>query len=376
MLALDLVENQRRLGVIALPHPVPGRVVEGVDVAGDVARVRPRPAAPPSVAQAESGTQADGEREEQRGTGFDLHGGLLSGGSGGGQAASRIRAARAMNARFNGASLTRLCYARPPCCACSPSPTLFPNGARPTLGVFVERQTRALAALPDVEVEVVAPVGLPAWPLSLHPHYAAAARAAGAGDAERPRPSTARATGSGRGSARPAPRGRWPTALLPVLREIRARFPFDVIDAEFFWPDGPAAMRLAAALGVPFSVKARGSDIHHLGRAARRRARRSSRPGKAAGGLLAVSAALKRDMVALGLPDGEDPRPSYRHRPRRASVPSASGAKAALGVGGPLLVARRPSHAAQGPGSRARGAGADSGRDPAPRRRRPRPRPA
>ena len=50
--------------------------------------------------------------------------------------------------------------------------TLFPNGLRPTLGGFVERQTQALAAQPGVEVQVVAPVGLPIWPLSLHPHYA------------------------------------------------------------------------------------------------------------------------------------------------------------------------------------------------------------
>ena len=50
--------------------------------------------------------------------------------------------------------------------------TLFPNGARPTFGVFVERQTCALAARDDVAVEVVAPVGLPIWPLSRHPHYA------------------------------------------------------------------------------------------------------------------------------------------------------------------------------------------------------------
>src|SRR5215218_8058374 len=50
--------------------------------------------------------------------------------------------------------------------------TLYPNGVRPTFGVFVERQTCALAARDDVEVVVVAPVGLPAWPLSLHPHYA------------------------------------------------------------------------------------------------------------------------------------------------------------------------------------------------------------
>src|SRR5712671_5918370 len=50
--------------------------------------------------------------------------------------------------------------------------TLFPSGARPTFGVFVERQTCALAAREGVAVEVVAPVGLPVWPLSLHPHYA------------------------------------------------------------------------------------------------------------------------------------------------------------------------------------------------------------
>src|SRR5688572_1634606 len=54
--------------------------------------------------------------------------------------------------------------------------TLFPNAVRPTLGVFVERQTLGLAGRDDVELEVVAPVGLPLWPLSLHPHYAALGR--------------------------------------------------------------------------------------------------------------------------------------------------------------------------------------------------------
>src|ERR1700712_584526 len=50
--------------------------------------------------------------------------------------------------------------------------TLFPNGARPTLGVFVERQTRALAAREGVAVEGGGPGGVPGWPLSHHPHYA------------------------------------------------------------------------------------------------------------------------------------------------------------------------------------------------------------
>jgi len=215
--------------------------------------------------------------------------------------------------------------------------TLFPNGLKPTLGVFVERQTRALAARGDVEVEVVAPIGLPPWPLSLHPHYAPL-RALPASEildglrVHRPRyrvwPVVGRA-----GAAR-----RMAQALLPLLRETRARFPFDVIDAEYFWPDGPAAMRLAAALGVPFSVKARGSDIHLWG-AREGFAEQIVAAGRAAAGLLAVSGALKRDMAAIGLP-AEKIRVHHTGIDLAAFRPAAdrAAAKAALGVAGPLLV--------------------------------------
>jgi len=215
--------------------------------------------------------------------------------------------------------------------------TLFPSGLRPTLGIFVERQTLALAAREDVELEVVAPVGLPHWPLSLHPHYAPL-RALPPGE-----------TRNGLFVHRPHYRV-WPRmgqagtarsmadALLPLLRDIRARFAFDVIDAEFFWPDGPAAMHLARALGLPFSVKARGSDIHVWG-ARPGIAAQIVEAGRAAAGMLAVSAALKRDMAALGLPED-------RIRVHRTGIDldlfrpaGRAAAKAALGVTGPLLVA-------------------------------------
>jgi len=49
-----------------------------------------------------------------------------------------------------------------------------------------------------------------------------------------------------------------------VLSAVRGQ-EFDVVDAQFFYPDGPAAMRVAAALGLPYSVKARGADISHFG---------------------------------------------------------------------------------------------------------------
>jgi glycosyltransferase involved in cell wall biosynthesis len=124
--------------------------------------------------------------------------------------------------------------------------------------------------------------------------------------------------------------------LLPRLRALRRDFRFDAIDAEFFWPDGVAAMHLARALGVPFSVKARGSDIYHWGDV----------PGigeqvvaaaEGAAGLLAVSASLKDEMVRRGMPadkilvhhTGAD-LTLFQPRDRAA-------AKAELGVAGSLL---------------------------------------
>ena len=214
--------------------------------------------------------------------------------------------------------------------------TLFPNAVRPTLGVFVERQALALAARAGVAVELVAPVGLPAWPLSLHPHYAPLRRLPLRETwkglvVHRPRYRVWPLVGT-RGTARSLAR-----ALLPLLREIRARFPFDVIDAQYFWPDGPAAMRLAEAIGVPFSVKARGSDIYHWGDRPGIAAE-IAEAGRRAGGLLAVSGSLKAEMVARGLP-GDAIRVHHtgvdldRFRP----VDRAA-AKARLGVSGPLLV--------------------------------------
>ena len=179
--------------------------------------------------------------------------------------------------------------------------TLFPNGAQPNLGGFVARQTHALAAQPAVQVEVVAPVGLPLWPLSLHSRYAPLRKLPLSETVDglvvhRPRYRVWPGLGQ-RGTA-----ARLAAALLPLLKAIRRRFAFDVIDAEFFWPDGPAAMRFAEALGVPFSVKARGADIHLWGTQAGI-GEQIVAAGRAAGGLLAVSGALKADMAALGMPE-------------------------------------------------------------------------
>lgn len=214
--------------------------------------------------------------------------------------------------------------------------TLFPNAAEPVLGVFVERQTLGLAALEDVTVEVVAPIGLPPWPLSRHPHYRARAalprRETWKGlSVHRPRYPVLPVIGA-RWTARSLAR-----RLVPYLGDLRRRCPFDVIDAEFFWPDGPAAVAAARALGVPCSIKARGSDIHLWGKVPSI-ADQVAAAGCAANGVLAVSEALRRDMIALGMP-------AARIAVHRTGVDAdrfvpvdRTLAKAALGVSGPLLV--------------------------------------
>jgi teichuronic acid biosynthesis glycosyltransferase TuaC len=211
--------------------------------------------------------------------------------------------------------------------------TLYPDAARPSFGIFVERQTLALAARPDLEVAVVAGAGLPPWPLALHPHYRA----------RRILPAMERR----QSLAVHRPRFRiWPwlapagaarslaEAALPVARRLGC----DVIDAEFFWPDGVAAMHLAEALGLPFSVKARGSDIHYWGcRPAI--AAQMLEAARRAGGLLAVSAALKRDMAATGMPEE---RIRVHHTGvdlERFRPIDRDAAKRGLGVDGPLIVA-------------------------------------
>ncbi len=214
--------------------------------------------------------------------------------------------------------------------------TLFPDATRPNFGVFVERQTLGLAAHPDVVLKAVAPIGLPPGVFKRVAHYAKLAtlpaRESWKGiDVHRPR-----------FAVRPLLKGRRHPAELvralgPVLDAIRQDFAFDVIDASFFFPDGPAAVALGKRYGVPVSIKARGADIHHWGTASATAAR-VRRAGRDAAGMLAVSAAMKADMVAMGLPaerirvhhTGVD-QDRFRPRDRIAG-------KASLGVTGPLVV--------------------------------------
>jgi teichuronic acid biosynthesis glycosyltransferase TuaC len=214
--------------------------------------------------------------------------------------------------------------------------TLFPSAARPNFGIFVERQTAALAARDGMDVTVINPVGLPPWPMSLTRRYGAL----NALDAHenwrglnvyRPRFTLIPKLG---GPINPEMIAR---AVLPLAKKLHAQNPFDLIDAEFFYPDGPAAMRIAKALGVPFTVKARGSDIHHWA-AFKRSKDQILKAADNASAILAVSAALKGDMAVLGM-DADKITVHYTGLDKGRFVPrDRESEKAKLGITGPLVL--------------------------------------
>ena len=182
--------------------------------------------------------------------------------------------------------------------------TLFPCPARPGFGGFVASQMQAVAALAAageaVELTMVNPIGLPPWPLRARAPYrnfvaTPAVTKLGGLEVHHPRFLTL----PGLPESNPA---RVVRAILPLVRRLHAEAPFDLIDAQFTFPDAPAAHAIALALGLPLTTKARGSDVIYWGRRASAH-RQILAAGRYAARQLTVSESLRREMVAIGLPD-------------------------------------------------------------------------
>lgn len=216
--------------------------------------------------------------------------------------------------------------------------TLFPSGARPGHGIFVETRLRELVKSGRVESRVVAPV--PWFPSGAERfgEYARFART--------PR----RETRNGLDVLHPryALPPKVGMSVAPLLLALGARgavrrlldegFEFDVIDAHYYYPDGVAAALLAQWFGKPFTVTARGSDLNLISRYALPRRMMRWAADRAAASI-GVSAALVDVLRGWGLaPDrlhvmrnGVDLQ-RFRPQPRAQ-------ARAALGLSGdPLLL--------------------------------------
>ncbi len=174
--------------------------------------------------------------------------------------------------------------------------TLWPNEARPQFGTFVARSLEALQQHSHWDVTVINPIGLPPVALGKYRAQARAARYEVEHDIAVHRPVFRLIPRFG-GRLNPALIAR---AVLPLARRLHQDAPYDLVDAQFFYPDGPAALRVAEALKLPLSIKARGADIHFWGARSYGRAALLETADKA-NGLLAVSEALADDMAALGM---------------------------------------------------------------------------
>lgn len=175
--------------------------------------------------------------------------------------------------------------------------TLYPNAVNPRFGTFVARSLEALAKRGDWRVTVINPIGLP--PLVLGRYRALAdlplLAEEGGITIHRPRFTLIPRIGARRNAAAIA------RAAVPLAQAVHAQTPVDVVDAQFFFPDGPAAAEVARALGRPLSIKARGSDITFWGKQ-EFAARQMVAAAQQAKGLLAVSRDLAGQMAAMGMP--------------------------------------------------------------------------
>ncbi|RNJ61850.1 MAG: glycosyltransferase family 4 protein [Porphyrobacter sp. IPPAS B-1204] len=174
--------------------------------------------------------------------------------------------------------------------------TLYPNPVNPRFGTFVARSLEALAKRGDWRVTLVNPIGLPPLALGRYRPLAdlPAVAEEGGVTVHRPHFTLIPRIGARRNA------GAIARAVLPLVRRIHAETSIDVLDAQFFFPDGPAAAQIARETGLPLSIKARGSDISFWSEYDFARAQMLD-AAQTATGLLAVSRDLAGQMAAMGM---------------------------------------------------------------------------
>lgn len=181
--------------------------------------------------------------------------------------------------------------------------SLYPNSEQPSHGIFVENRLRHLLDSERVESRVVAPV--PWFPFS-GSHFGSYGKYAKIPRHERrhcidivhPRYPVIPKMGM---TAAPF---FMAIALLPVLRTILKSYPFDIIDAHYFYPDGVAAVALGKILKKPVVVTARGTDLNLIPQyfLPRRMIRWAADNASA---IITVCQALKDTLVVMGVDDNK-----------------------------------------------------------------------
>jgi teichuronic acid biosynthesis glycosyltransferase TuaC len=179
---------------------------------------------------------------------------------------------------------------------------LYPNPAQPRHGIFVEHRLRRLVATGQIGARVIAPA--PWCPLPLdarYPEYRVR-------DIPEHEERDGIAIDRPRYWVVPGLTSRinpWSMmrASMPIVRELLSNgHDFDVVDAQFIYPDGIAGVMIARKLGKPVTLTARGSDVNV--------ALHENGPRKwfdwakqHVSVFIAVSTALKAALIAFGVPE-------------------------------------------------------------------------
>lgn len=180
--------------------------------------------------------------------------------------------------------------------------TLYPNAEKPNHGVFVENRLRQTRARHDLHSTVVAPVPFFPFTAEIFGAYARFARAPEhevrhGVEVHHPRYLSIPKVGMNV-AATLLYRGGLAACRLHQLDKTTV----DVIDAHYFYPDGVAAAWLARALGVPFVVTSRGTDLNVLANFPRVR-RQILWAAEQAAAVITVSGALRQRAVEVGISD-------------------------------------------------------------------------
>jgi teichuronic acid biosynthesis glycosyltransferase TuaC len=215
--------------------------------------------------------------------------------------------------------------------------SLYPNGRMPNHGIFVENRLRRLAEAGVAVTEVIASVP---WFFSTHERFGEYAKWAAV---------PAREMRHGIGVSHPRylmiPKlGFWlqPWLMYRAIRQHLRQVPhaidnIDLIDAQFYYPDGVAAHWLSRDLGVPFVVTARGTDINLVPRSPLPcRLIRST--GKSAAASITVCTALKDSLAALGVPEPSITVVRNGVDLARFTTGNRAAARACLGLDGTVLL--------------------------------------
>jgi len=188
--------------------------------------------------------------------------------------------------------------------------SLWPNAEQPNFAVFVKHRVAAMSRIEGVNVRVVAPI--PYFPEKIQlpildrfwpDHWRRMARIPGreliAGiETFHPRHLVTPKIGM-------TFYGRWMAdGVESLAQRLRAEQPIDVIDAHYVYPDGYAATLIGERLKIPVVITARGTDVNLFSRMPLIRPLVRKALARA-DGVIAVSDALKRRMIELGIETGK-----------------------------------------------------------------------